>query len=126
MRTRTIHHRDTESQRNSLEKTQRLGFSVPLCLCGEVSVFRCIRPLLIPVAQHELAVAFGIALITEHSQPIAERPEKLLAVAFLHLLGLASRFRRGLPLVNLSRNFNRSLPLEGRILSRRQQRFHAP
>src|ERR1700688_3961695 len=118
MRYPAIRHRGTESQRKT-SPVSRISRASVL-----TSLFRRIRPLLIPVAQQKFAVALRVALVAQYREPVVESPQKLFAIAFLHLLRLAPRFRRGLPFINRRGNLDLNPLFESRVFPRPQQSFH--
>src|SRR5579863_8855762 len=105
-----IYHGATEARRKtSLGGPSWFGLGFSLCLCASVvkSFFRRVRPFLIPLTEQELPVAGGVALVTQHGESVSECAQKLVAVAFLHLLGFAARLWRSLPFINGRRNIDR-------------------
>src|SRR2546423_8018641 len=100
-------------------------------LCGSVPliakklILRRVRPFLVPVPEQKLAVAFGVAIVTQDGQSIGKCSQKLFPVALLYLLSFAARVGHGFPIVDRPRHCNAQLLLEVWILSPCQQSLYA-
>ena len=59
-----------------------------------------------PAFQFGFAVAFLVAVVSQHRDSVGERSQELFAIALLYLLGFGAGFGGGFPVVNLRRHFD--------------------
>src|SRR5271169_4711283 len=99
-----------EVDERNIELAQRDGFDLHGSLAR-------VRPVLIPLAQQERAVALGIALIAQTRKAARKCREKLLPIAQLQIRGLVAGLRPGFPCVNVSGNCNSLLDRKPRMIA---------